>query len=252
MAEPARTPVFPGTTRTMDSTSDAKSKTEAKTGRHGQGKRVFIVDDHPLVRDGFTMAVNEEPDLQVCGEAGDAEQAMRLIPRRKPDIVLVDLSLPGMSGLELIEEIARDYPGLPLLVFSMHNDPGNALRALRAGARGYVTKDSKIESVIAAIRSVLANETYVSEQLKTEMLNKVLACEEDAEAAPRAADLLTKRELEIFELIGRGMTMRQIARNLFLSVRTVECHRDHIRGKMGASSTVELQHKAFEWGHQES
>lgn len=210
-------------------------------------RKVFIVDDHLVIRDGYTMAIVEEEDLRICGEAGDAEQALQLIPPAQPDVVLVDLSLPGKSGLDLIKDLKARLPHLPILVCSMHDDPNSALDALRAGASGYVTKTSRIGEVIKGIRSVLGGETWISDPLKTKVLDRVLAHKAGETKTPDIEEALTRREIEIFRLVGAGMTVRQIAKKLFVSVRTVECHRDHIRKKIGADNTVELQHRAFKW-----
>jgi DNA-binding NarL/FixJ family response regulator len=206
---------------------------------------VLVVDDHPIVRERLAELINEEPDLRVCGEAEDANEALKAVAATGPDVAIVDISLKDTYGIELIKQLKDLHPRLPVLVLSMHDESMYGERALRAGARGYLTKQEATKRVIDAIRRVLAGEIYVSEKLASTLLRKV------AGAAPASGgtplDVLTDREMEVFQLLGEGKTVKQIADNLFVSVKTVEAHRDHIKQKLNFRTSAELLRFAIEF-----
>src|SRR3954454_16443534 len=192
--------------------------------------RVLLVDDHPVVRRGLALMIDAEPDLTVCGEAENYEQAVASIDRCKPDVAVVDISLGGRSGIDLIKDVRGKKPDLPVLVLSMHDESLQAERALRAGAKGYIMKREATAKVIEAIRKVLRGGIYVSERINARMSGQMA----DAPPGPRSPlERLSNRELEIFNMIGQGVSPRSIAERLGLSVKTVEAHRENVKGKLG-------------------
>jgi DNA-binding NarL/FixJ family response regulator len=207
-------------------------------------ERVVIVDDHPLFRERLSELINHELDMEVCGEAEDAQQATELIRNSSPDLAIVDITLKGSSGLELIKNIRALPTGVPVLVLSMHDESLYAERALRAGASGYITKNESAENVLLAIRRVLAGEVYLSGTLTSVFLKGLSA---GLKATSQPLDRLTDRELEILELIGRGRATRQIAEALQLGVATVDTYRARIKEKMNFRTGTELQHFAIRW-----
>lgn len=208
-------------------------------------KKVLIVDDHPLLRDGLGKVVNQQPDLVVCGEAGDARAAMAALPKCRPDVVIVDLTMEVGNGLDLIKDIHARNPRLPLLVLSMHHENLYAERAIRAGARGYVMKREPVGTVIAALRKVLAGRLALSEN----MVGRMLATPDRGKKAPAGspADLLSDRELEVFRLLGHGWGTRQIADKLHVATSTVETHRAGIKQKLGLARATELVARAAQF-----
>jgi DNA-binding NarL/FixJ family response regulator len=210
-----------------------------------QKKRVVIVDDHPLFRDRLSQLINHEADMQVCGESETAEQAIQLVRRVTPDLAIVDISLKGSSGLELIKGIRALSIGIPILVLSMHEESLYAERALRAGATGYITKNQGADEVLAAIRRVLTGEIYLSDKMTSVFLRSLTTA--GAKSTPRPVDRLADRELEVLELIGRGYTTRQIADRLQLGAATVDTYRARIKEKMNFRNAAELQHFAVRW-----
>jgi DNA-binding NarL/FixJ family response regulator len=208
-------------------------------------RRVFLVDDHSLVREGLTTLINQSPDLCVCAEAGDAGHAFVGILESKPDAVIVDLALQGESGLDLIKRL-QELPSPPaVLVVSMHDEAFYAERALRAGALGYVMKRETSGKVIAALRKVLAGELYVSAAIAAQAAEKFLRTRAVAWASP--LDLLTDREIEVFRLIGQGQENRKIAEDLHLSLKTVQTHCAHIKEKLGFENGTVLMREAVRW-----
>jgi DNA-binding NarL/FixJ family response regulator len=201
--------------------------------------KLLIVDDHPVVREGLAARIDREPDLVVCGTAADPIEALAAIEERKPDLVVADLSLAGKPGLELVKNLERKHPELPVLVLSIHDETLWAERVLRAGARGYIMKSQVTEKIIEAIRSILDGGIWVSEKVSARLL-KSLAARAPARSSDSPLEKLTDRELEVFHLIGQGLGVREIAANLFLSVKTVEVHRDHVREKLGLKSSAAL------------
>jgi len=217
--------------------------TEAYTTK--SSTTILLVDDHPILRQGLTQLINQEADLRVCGEADEEHTAMEAIAALKPDMVIVDIALRDTSGIELIKKIRASNERLPILVLSMHDESLYTERALRAGANGYIMKQEAPDQVVKAIRRVLAGEIYVSEQIGSRLLRKIVHGQPTAIESP--IDNLSDRELEVFRLIGRGYRTRQIAEMLRLSVKTVESYREHIKQKMGFRDATELLQHAIQW-----
>ena len=211
--------------------------------------RVLVVDDHPIVRERLAELINREPDLLVCGEAEDAIQAMERAAAVSPDIAIVDISLKDTYGIELIKQLKAGYPSLPVLVLSMHDESLYAERALRAGAKGYITKQEATKQILTAIRRVLNGGVYVSEKLADLILQRVSGGPRGTAGSP--AERLSDRELEVFQLLGEGMPVKQIAKNLHVSVKTIETHREHIKDKLGFKTSSELLRYAIENAVQE-
>jgi len=213
--------------------------------RSRRRKKVLLVDDHPMMRQGLAQLINQQADLMVCAEAGDASDAMKLIDLLKPDLAMVDISLGGKSGLELIKDLQALHPEVPGLVMSMHDESLYAERMLRAGARGYVMKQAGGETVLQAIRQVLNGKIYVSERMSTKILDVFSG--HRAHHSKSAIENLTDREFEVFELIGEGCTPRQIAECLHISGKTVDAHRAHIKEKLLIKSGTGLVQHAVRW-----
>lgn len=209
-------------------------------------RRVMLVDDHPIVRHGMAMLINEEEDLMVCGETSSASETLLQIGRCHPEIAIVDVSLQGASGIDLTKSIKEQYPDLPVLILSMHEETLYAERALRAGARGFVMKQEAADTLLRAIRTVINGDVYLSERLSSKVL-RALVDGTGAEPEHFGVDRLSDRELEVFELIGRGYATRRIADALRLSVKTIETHRAHIKQKLKLNNATELVHRAFHW-----
>lgn len=222
---------------------------QAKTRPAPGTKQILLVDDHPVMAQGLAQLLNHEPGLHVCALAGTAAKALDLAGKLKPDLALVDISLPGANGLELIKQLQACRPGLPVLVLSMHDEALYAERALRAGARGYVMKQEPSEVVIAAIHRVLAGELHMSEAMRSRLVNRLF----DSAAARTGPDIarLSDRELEVFQLIGQGRGTREIAVALHLSIKTVETHRARLKQKLHARTGPELVQQAVAWVQQQ-
>jgi DNA-binding NarL/FixJ family response regulator len=208
-------------------------------------KRVFLVDDHPLVREWLTNLINQQVDLTVCGESETAPQALQAIAAAKPDIAVVDLSLKDSSGIELIKSLKESQPEVAVLVLSMHDETQYAERALRAGARGYVMKRETTRKVIEAIRKILEGRLYVSEKVSEAMAGHVAKRKPSQDSSP--VEQLSDRELEVFEMLGQGQGTRQIAETLRVSVKTVQAYCARIKDKLNLSSATELLREAFRW-----
>ena len=206
---------------------------------------ILIVDDHPIVRQGLRELVNHENDLIVCGQAEDANQAMKAVKELKPDIVIVDISLKETSGMELIKDLNVQYPKLPVLALSMHDESLYAERVLRAGAKGYIMKAEATEKVIMAIRKILSGEIYISDKMASKMMRKLVGSSSEINASP--VELLSDRELEVFQLIGKGFGTRQIAERLYLSIKTIETYRAHIKEKLNLADSATLLRYAIQW-----
>ena len=208
--------------------------------------RVLIVDDHPAVREALALRIGRQPDLEVCGEAADMSEALRLVAEARPDVAVVDLSLKTGSGIDLIKRIKDRNDGARVLVWSMHSESLYAERALRAGALGYVNKDQATDRIVEAIRRVLEGRVYLSEAMTERLLQRAVGgAREEVTRSP--LDVLADRELEVFRLIGEGMKTAGIAERLHLSVKTVETYRDRIRQKLGLSDGTKLAHYATQW-----
>ena len=208
-------------------------------------KKILIVDDHPILRKGLAMVIDQEPDLVVAGEAEDVPGGLDMIEAVKSDVVIVDISLPGVDGIELIKTMKLKYRDLPALVVSMHDETLYAERALRAGARGYIMKQEAVDKVLVAIRKVLKGEIFVSDRITTKMVETLISG--DAKGASTPLDLLSNRELTVFRLIGQGFKTRQIAEELHLSVKTVESYRSHIKDKLKLDTGTDLMKYAIQW-----
>jgi DNA-binding NarL/FixJ family response regulator len=208
-------------------------------------KKILIVDDHPMTRHGLAVMISREPDLTVCGEAADAQQALAAIDPLQPDLVLADITMPGKSGLEFIKDMAALHPGVAVLVISMHEETIYAERVLRAGGRGYVMKSEGGEKVLEAIRKVLRGEIYTSLAFSDAILGTLAA------GRSRIGDVklgaLTDREFEIFRLIGQGYSSGEISQRLNLSVKTVSTHRVHIKQKLQLTTGTALVRHAVRW-----
>ena len=208
-------------------------------------KRIVVVDDHPLFRKGLEQLIHSDGAFAVCGEAGDAAEAMDAIRQIAPDLAIVDLSLPGANGIELIKNIRAEFPKLPILVLSMHDESLYAVRALRAGANGYVMKHEAMANVVQAINEVFSSRPYLSPAMAAQIITKFAHGTTTGEAD--ATDRLSDRELEILEAIGKGKDVHQIAKLLHLSPKTVETHRAHIKEKLQLKNAREVARFAVQW-----
>lgn len=208
-------------------------------------KQILIVDDHPLMRKGLALIIDAEPDLHICGQASKAEEALEALEKLKPDMVIVDVSLPGMSGLELTKHMLALRPNLIILMVSRHDEALYAERAIRAGARGYVMKMVAAEEILKAIRRVLNGGIYVSDKINERLLVGMATGHKHLTQSP--LEVLSDRELEVFELTGRGLGTKEIAERLYLSVKTVESYRARIKNKLNLSNATELMLHAVQW-----
>jgi len=208
-----------------------------------ESARILIVDDHPVFREGLVGVLAGQRNLSVVGQANHARQAMNAMEKLRPDLVLLDLSLPDKSGLEFVKDLRAIYPDMGVLVISMHDETLYAERLLRAGANGYVMKEEGPEKILQAIRQVLAHQTYVSSRMSSRILNSLSNGQKSSSPFSR----LTDREFEIFRLIGDGHDSRDIARKLGVSPKTVDTHRSHIKQKLRLGSGMELICYAVRW-----
>ncbi|HEY0554999.1 MAG TPA: response regulator transcription factor [Thermoanaerobaculia bacterium] len=208
-------------------------------------RTILIVDDHPMFRRGLASLIESEPDLAVCGQAGSSAVALQAAQQSQPDLAIVDLSLGESDGLDLVKELKRRHPRIPALVLSMHDEAVYAERSLRAGARGYVTKQQLDETVLVAIRRLLAGEIYMSGTVGERLAARFVAGRTLATHSPLEA--LSDRELQVFRLIGQGRSTRQIAETLHLSIKTIETHREHLKQKLQVETATELAHRATQW-----
>ncbi len=207
-------------------------------------KRVLIVDDHPIFRAGLNGLVNLEAELTVCGEANDAKQTMQAIEKLHPDLVLLDMSLPGKGGLELLKDIRAIAPQTPVLIISMHDETLYAERVIKAGGRGYIMKQEGPEKIVQAVRKVLSGGISVSESISAQILD---AMSGGKSGTSSSVSTLTDREFEVYRLLGQGKEPHEIARTLHLSIKTVDTHRTHIRQKLSLRNATELIHHATRW-----
>jgi DNA-binding NarL/FixJ family response regulator len=209
-------------------------------------KTIIVVDDHPLMREGLMQVISAEPDLEVIGSAGTAQEAVSLIDAKSPDLVITDLSLPGRNGLELIKDLGSSHPELPVIVMSMHDELLYAERTLRAGGRGYVTKGAPPERLIEAIHTVLEGGLFASQAVTNHFLRS-LAGNKHGAGSTTHFERLTDREIEVFELIGQAKGNHEIACQLGISPRTVDTHRANIREKLDLEDSNELTRHAIRW-----
>jgi len=207
--------------------------------------RVLIVDDHPMTRAGLVHVINHQPDLMVCGEAESAAHALDILDSSRPDLLLIDITLPGKSGLELIKDVKAMQPELLMLVVSMHDESLYADRVLRAGARGYITKHEGGEKLMEAIRHVLSGKIYVSESMSAHILEVFSGGQTRLDRS--SIEKLSDREFEVFESLGEGLSSQQIANKLHLSAKTVDAHRANIKTKLNIKTTAELISYAARW-----
>jgi DNA-binding NarL/FixJ family response regulator len=210
--------------------------------------RIVIVDDHPLVRERLIELIDREADLEVCGEAEDRSEALELIDQTRPEMAIVDLNLKSSLGIELIKDLQVRNPQLPILVVSMQDEMIYAERCIRAGARGYITKQQASRHVLQAIRKVLAGDLYVSEAVSNQLLSRSIGRRAGADFV-LSITLLADRELQVFELIGKGHSTRQIADSLTLDVKTIETYRGRIKEKLALKDSSELLQRAIAWVH---
>jgi DNA-binding NarL/FixJ family response regulator len=230
-------------TKTKLVTREQIPKLETKNETHK--KKILVVDDHPVTRRGLAKIIDQESDLEIVAEAEDSTQALDAIKRLKPDLVIADITLKDSSGLELTKTIKKDYPALPVLIQSMHEETMYSERALQAGAMGYVMKDASTEELMAAIRKVLAGQVYTSEKMATRLVNKIIHGKAGRSTSP--IDSLSDRELEVFNLLGKGFGTSQIAEKLKLSIKTVETYRAHLKEKLALTDANELRQYAIQW-----
>ena len=241
----------------MAAAIDKEDQTGAESpGKSSPGKsavvksRVFIVDDHTMFREGLRQLIEHDPRLTVCGDAADAATAIEGIRQSNSDVVIVDLTLAGSSGLDLVKSIRNDYEDLPVLVVSMHEESLYAERALRAGAMGYVMKNEPAKTVTAAIHSVLRGEMYLSRKMSSSVISKFMRGETEQAMSP--LEILSDRELEVFRMLGQGKGTRQIAQDLELSIPTIQSFRNRIKEKLHLKTAPELVLHAINWVQSES
>lgn len=209
--------------------------------------KILLVDDHPLMREGLSQWISAEPGLEVAGMVGSVQAAIAFVEARSPDLVITDLSLPGRNGLELIKDLGASHPELPVIALSMHDELLYAERVLRAGGRGYLMKNSSPECIISAIRTVLAGNVFASPAVTGHFLEVLSSGKGKTKNATSPLEILTDREIEVFELIGRAKGNQEIASLLGISVRTLDAHRAHIREKLGLAGSKELTCHAIRW-----
>lgn len=206
--------------------------------------RVVLIDDHPVVREGLTISFEQTKDLVVCGEASDYYEALDVIEKLQPDVAVMDLSLQGMGGLDLIKTLRKKGHKLPILVLSIHNESFYAERAIRAGAQGYIMKQETTEEVIKAVRQILQGKIYVSRELSDSIMYRFF---DKNPASNSPLDRLTDRELEVYQLIGQGVSPHKIADDLCISIKTVDSYRARIKEKLNLKSGTELLQSAIQW-----
>jgi DNA-binding NarL/FixJ family response regulator len=220
-----------------------------ESGPPDEKHRIMIVEDHPVFRMGLCELINQEDDMVVCGEVDDAGKAFEEIPRIKPDMVIVDISLKGRDGIDLVREVKRYYKDLPMLVLSMHDESRFAERSLVAGAKGYIMKRETSSSIVEAVRCVLNGKIYLSEKIKGELLDRFATGGHPCVGTP--VHKLTDRELEVFQLLGRGLSTNEIAKKLNLSVKTIGTYRERIKEKLNLRHASELIRHAMLWVEKE-
>jgi DNA-binding NarL/FixJ family response regulator len=219
--------------------------TKTQTRERTQKRTVFVVDDHPLLRQGLAMLINRESDLIVCGEAEEAPTALKALAAARPDILIADISLNGPDGLDLLKNLRILYPDLPVLILSMHDESIYAERAMRARANGYIMKQEATEKVLVAVRRILDGEIYLSYRMANKLLQQYMSGQ-TAETDSRLTSL-SDRELEVFRLIGDGLGTRRIAEVLHLSMKTVESYQAHLKEKLSLRTGRELMQHAIQW-----
>jgi len=210
-----------------------------------KARRVFLVDDHPVTRQGLTVLINQEPDLIVCGHADSAPVALQMMQKIEPDIAVVDITLKTTSGIELLKNVHALLPDLPVLIMSMHDEGLYGERALRAGAKGYIMKHEASDRILDAIRCVLEGDLYLSTQMKEKMLHRLVRSKKNEVVF--SIDTLSDREMEVFQLIGNGFGTREIAEKLNLSIKTIDSYREHLKLKLRLDNGPDLVRHAIQW-----
>ena len=213
-------------------------------------KQIYIVDDHPLMRKGLAMTLDKEVGFEVCGQAESAEVGLNEILKLKPDAAVIDISLPGMNGIELVKNLLHQQPDLKILIVSRHDEELYAERALRAGAKGYLMKLEAVEVLVSAVRQILNGGIYLSDKIGNKLLMKLATG--NAKKSDNPLDLLSDRELEVFELTGKGLSTKDIGKKLHISVKTVESHRANIKDKLHLDTANELMRHAVRWVEESS
>jgi len=214
--------------------------------------RILLVDDHPVLRCGIAELVNSEDGLEVCGEAANMQEALTLVGKLKPDLAIIDVSLDGNNGIELMKTLSSRYASMPLLAYSMHDESIYAERALRAGAKGYVMKQADPEVLLSAIQQILKGKMYLSDRISEHLLGKLVGAGTSNAAIKSPIDKLSDRELEVLQMMGKGIGTAQIAERLCLSVKTIETYREHLKEKLNLSSGQELLRYAIELSLEQS
>jgi DNA-binding NarL/FixJ family response regulator len=212
--------------------------------------RIFLVDDHAMFRDGLRQLIDREPDLTVCGDAAEADSALQEIRKLKPDLVVVDITLGGTSGIDLIKAIKNENEDFPVLVVSMHDESLYAERALRAGAMGYVMKQEPAKTVKTAIRKVLGGDMHLSEKMSSSVISRFMRGSD--EVPPSPLEKLSDRELEVFQMLGMGKGVRQIAEEMNVTIPTVNSFRNRIKEKLQLKSSTEVMLHAIHWSREDS
>ena len=209
--------------------------------------RVLLVEDHVVVRQGIKALFADEPDLEIVGEADDGREALQRVSELRPDVVLMDISMPGLNGIEATRQIRQSYPDVKVVVLSMHSNEEYVFQVLRAGASGYVLKQSDSSEVLTAIRAAIAGGSFLSPPVSRAVISDYVRRAE-ARGQGSDLDLLTSREREVLQLLAEGLSNREIAEQLSISVKTVETHRSNMMGKLGINSKTELVKYALRKG----
>jgi len=208
-------------------------------------RRILLVDDHPMTREGLAANINRQTDLEVCGEANNPAEAMAALAKLTPDLIVTDMTMPGRSGVEFVKDLHALRPDLPILVLSMHDEMLHAERVLRAGARGYLMKDAGSAKVLEVIRLVLSGQSYVSQQMSARLLDAVTGRRPRGSTSP--IEKLSDREFEVFRMLGSGKSTKEVAEALHLSPKTVDVHRGRIKQKLQLKDAASLIHHAVRW-----
>lgn len=207
-------------------------------------KKIYIVDDHPLMRKGMAMTLENSVEFTVCGQSESAEEALSEIPNLKPDACVVDISLPGMNGIELVKNLLAQLPGLKILVVSRHDEELYAERAIKAGAKGYVMKLEAGDVLVTAVRQIMNGGIYLSDKIGSQLIMKIASGQSTGD---NPLEILSDRELEVFELTGKGESTKEIAQRLHVSVKTIDTYRARIKEKMHLKTANELMRRAVQW-----
>lgn len=228
-----------------DKSASARQQPPPKRPTRTGKRRILVVDDHPLTREGLAANINRQPDMEVCGEASSPGEAMSLLAKTKPDLMVTDMTMPGRSGIEFIKDVHAAAAEMPILVLSMHDEQLYAERVLRAGARGYLMKDAGAAKVVEVIRLILTGHVYVSPQMSTRLLGSMSGPRQRDSASPITK--LSDREFEVFRQLGSGKSTREVAEALHLSPKTVDVHRGHIKAKLQLKDATSLLRHAVRW-----